>query len=446
LIAAVFALLIVLLALPFFNTLTEREIRVPYNSITFWLTFLACVLATALFSGSRPAFYLSSFNAVKVLKGTIHEGKTALWPRKMLVVVQFTCSIALIISTLIIYRQIQHTKNRPTGYDLNRLMITEMNEDLTRNYTALKSELLTSGIAESVTSSSSSATGINWHSNIDQWPGKIEGETIEMATILVGEDYFKTLGIQFHSGRNFTGAKDTTSVVFNEAAIRQMRIKNPLNQVINWDRQYHIVGITKDILMSSPYAPAEPTMFLMRPAASGNLIYRLSPHIKTAEAITRLAGIFNTYNPAYPFDYKFADSEYAAKFNLEVLVGKLSALFTGLAVFISCLGLFGLAAYIAEQRTREIGIRKVLGATVSQVWLLLSKDFIKLVIISCLVASPLAFYFLQGWLEKYSYRVDIGAGVFLISAAMAIIITIITISFQAIKAAIANPVRSLRTE
>ena len=377
----------------------------------------------------------------------MYVGKTASFPRKILVVLQFSCSIALIISTIIVYQQIQYAKDRPTGYNLNRLMITDMNDDLNRNYIALKNELIQKGIAESVSNASSPATGIYWHSDVDSWPGKNAGENIEMGTIIVADDYFKTLGISLKAGRDFANGNDTTSVIFNEAAIKQMRIKNPLNQVIIWnEKQYHIAGIARNALMASPFKPAEPSMFLCQSGAHGNLMYRLSPRIKTQDAIVQLNSIFNKYNPAYPYNYRFADTEYANKFNLELLIGKLAGIFAGLAIFISCLGLFGLAAYIAEQRTKEIGIRKVLGATVSQVWLLLSKDFIVLVIISCVIASPVALYFLENWLQKYNYRISIGADVFVLSAAMAIIITLVTISFQAIKAAVANPVKSLRSE
>ena len=441
------SVLFVQMALPGFNSLTGNKIGIPYTSISFWLIALACVAATGLIAGSRPAFYLSSFNPVSVLKGQLKFGKAAVLPRKVLVVLQFTCSIALITSTIIIYRQITHVKDRPTGYDLNRLMITEMNGDLENNYGAFKNELLQAGIAESVTNASSPATGIYWHSDVDKWPGKMAGENIEMGTIIVAEDYFRTLGFQLGEGRDFANSNDTTSVIFNEAAMKQMRIKDPVGKSITWnDKQYRIVGVAKDALMASPYAAPEPTMFLCDPEVQGNLMYRISPRVKTEAAIEKLTAIFNKYSPAYPYTYKFADTEYANKFKVEVLIGRLAGIFAGLAIFISSLGLFGLAAFVAEQRTKEIGIRKVLGATVSQVWLLLSKDFILLVFINCLIATPVALYFLQGWLEKYSYRVDIGSGVFILAAVLALAITLLTISFQAIKAAIANPVKSLRTE
>ncbi|HEY5462182.1 MAG TPA: ABC transporter permease [Hanamia sp.] len=446
-IAFVFSLLFVQLALPSFNTLTETHISIPYSNGYFWLLMIGCILLTALLAGSRPAFYLSSFNPVKVLKGTMHTGKSSSLSRKILVVIQFSCSIALIISTVIIYQQVNYAKDRPTGYDLNRLMSTNMNDDLNKNFTALKDELIAKGIASSVTTATSPATDIWWHTDIDAWPGKNAGETVEMGNLFVSEDYFKTVGMDIKEGRNFSGANDSTSVIFNEAAIKRLRIKNPVGQKITWGgKQYTIAGVAKDALMISPFSAADPTMFYCYPGTQNVMLYKLSPNIKTQDAITQLTSIFNKYDPAYPYDYSFADVNYASKFKLETLIGKLAGLFAGLAIFISCLGLFGLAAYVAEQRTKEIGIRKVLGASVPQVWMLLSKDFIVLVFLSCVIASPIAYYFLHDWLMNYNYRINIGAGVFILSALLAIVITVITISFQAIKAAVANPVDSLRSE
>lgn len=445
-ISFVFAILLAQWSLPAFNSLTKGDISIPYGNGLFWLAMLGCLVLTALLAGSRPAFYLSGFNPVKVLKGTIATGRSSV-SRKVLVVMQFTCSIALIISTIIIYQQIQYVKDRPSGYDLNRLLSTDTNVDISRNYTSLKNELLQNGIAEAVTTATSPATGIWWHRNVDNWPGKNAEETIEMGTIYTTQDYFKTVGMRFSAGRDFAGGNDTTSIIFNETAIRRMRIKEPLNQVVTWGgTQMKIVGVVKDALMTSPFTAAEPTAFLCDPQPRNIMLYRLSPTIKTADAIKQLTALFNKYNPAFPYTYSFADDEYAAKFNMETLVGKLAGVFAVLAIFISCLGLFGLAAYVAEQRTREIGIRKVLGASVRQVWLLLSKDFIALVLISCLIAAPVAFYFLRNWLQNYEYHVSIGASVFVLGALMALLITIVTVSFQAIKAALANPVKSLRRE
>jgi putative ABC transport system permease protein len=445
-IAFVFAVLLAWLTLPSFNTLTTSKITIPGSNIYFWLIMIGCLLLTALLAGSRPAFYLSSFNAVKVLKGTIQAGKSSL-ARKVLVVIQFSCSIALIISTVIIYQQIQYAKNRPTGYNLNRLMSTNINDDLYKNFTAIKNELIQKGIVASMSTATSPSTDVWWHSDVDQWTGKNAGETVEMGTIFVSEDYFKTVGMSIGEGRDFANTYDSTSVIFNEAAIKRLRLKNPVGQKITWqDKQFTIAGVVKDALMISPFKAADPTMFYCFSNPQGILLYKLAPGIKTQDAVTQLTSVFNKYNPAYPYTYSFADESYASKFNLENLVGKLAGLFAALAIFISCLGLFGLSAFVAEQRTKEIGIRKVLGASVQQVWVLLSKDFVLLVLVSCLIATPVSFYFLNGWLMNYDYRIDIGAGVFILGGLVALLISIVTISFQSIKAALANPVKSLRTE
>lgn len=446
-IAFIFSLLFVQLALPAFNSLTGAAIKIPFTNYIFWLVTFCCVLITGLIAGSRPAFYLSSFEPVKVLKGKIHTSKAASLPRKVLVVMQFSCSIALIICTCIIYQQVQYAKNRPSGYDKNRLMISDMNDDLGHNYTAIKNELIEKGIAETVTTATASVTTSANHRDVDDWQGKRPGESVDMGWLRVSDDYFKTLGMSVKEGRDFNSPSDTLNVIFNEAAVNLLRLQNPLNQTITWiDKRLRIVGIVKNALMASPFALADPTIFFYDPGPQNVIMYRLSSGIQTREAITKLTAIFSKYNPAYPYTYTFADDNYAAKFKLEELIGKLSGLFAALAIFISCLGLLGLAAYIAEQRTKEIGIRKVLGASVSQVWLLLSKDFIVLVLISCVIASPVAFYYMRDWLDQYAYRIVISPFVFVIAGIAAIGITIITISFQAIKAAIANPVKSLRTE
>ncbi|NHA03080.1 FtsX-like permease family protein [Mucilaginibacter sp. HC2] len=447
-IAFLFSLLFVQIALAPFNALTGTTIGIPFQNIAFWLIAIGCVLLTALIAGSRPAFYLSSFNPVKVLKGTIQAGRSASLSRKILVVMQFSCSIALIIGTIVIYRQIQYARNRPSGYNINSLMTTNSNSDLGKNYPALKDELLQSGVVQSITQASSPATDIYLHNNIDHWPGKLAGETVEMGVVFITSDYFKTLGMHVKEGREYTGvASDTLNLIFNEAAVKRLRLKEPLSQIIQYNgNKMKIVGVMKDALMISPFAKADPTMFVYSTFPQDNIIYRLSPNVNPHNAVEKIGQIFSKYNPAYPFTYRFVDDDYNRKFSQEVLIGKLSGIFAGLAIFISCLGLFGLAAYIAEQRTKEIGVRKVLGATVSQLWFLLSKDFVLLVIISCVIASPLALYFLQNWLQKYDYRISIGPGVFLISAVAAIVITLLTISFQAIKAAITNPVKSLRSE
>ena len=450
-IAALFSILFTQLALPYFNTLIGSAISIPYLNPLFWFGMILYVLVTGLLAGSRPAFYLSSFNPVTVLKGAIQVGKAASLPRKILVVLQFSCSIALIISTVIVYQQIQYAKNRPTGYSTDRLMMTDMSGDLRTKYDALKNDLLASGVVENVAAASTPVTQIYSHLSLDKWPGKSPGdESVNIGGIWVSNDYFKTLGMTLKEGHDFSTnmSADSLNVIVNEATIKRIGLKNPINQLITWNgnnKPVRIIGVVKDALMESPFTPIAPAIFAH--AGGGNsIMYRLKANANTQNAIQKITKIFDTYNPAYPYSYQFVDEEYNHKFNLELLVGKLAGVFAGLAIFISCLGLFGLAAYVAEQRTKEIGVRKVLGASIAQVWLLLSKDFIVLVMISCIIASPIALYFLHGWLQKYEYRISIGPGVFVLSAITAVVITLLTISFQAIKAALANPVKSLRSE
>jgi len=450
-IAFIFCLMIVQAVLPAFNTLARTHIAIPYNQGIFWLGMLSYILLTGLLAGSRPAFYLSAFRPVKVLKGNVTSGRGATQSRRVLVVVQFTCSIALITATIVIYQQIEHASNRPRGYDPNRLVISEASGGPLR---ALKQEMLATGVVTSVTQSLSPVTDVYGRNNIDTWSGQLDNEPLMVAMNALGDsDYFKTVGISFVAGSNFKGSPggDTTAVILNETAVRRMGLKQPLNQTMTWSQSWagtrlKIIGVVHDAVTDAPFAAAEPTMYVYEPGWSFTVTYRLAPNVSTQEALERIRPIFNKYRPDQPFTYHFADENYAAKFSQEKLVGELAGIFAALAIFISCLGLFGLAAYTAEQRTKEIGIRKVLGASLSQVVLLISRDFIVLVGISCLIASPLAFYFLQRWLNGYYYRVELGPGVFITSAVMAIVITIITIGFQTLKAAVKNPVESLRTE
>jgi len=447
-IAFALCLCFVQLALPPFNALTGTTIAIPFTSIKFWMIVIGCVFFTAILAGSRPAFYLSSFNPVEVLKGKVSTTRSSEWSRRVLVVTQFGCSIALIISTVVIYRQIQYAKNRPTGYNIDRLLLTDFNTDLHTNYVALRNELLQSGLVESVTTSNSPATEHYGTGNLDDWPGKQPGETAQVAYIGISENYFHTLGINISEGREFTGANDTLSVILNEAAVKRLHLKDPLSQHFTNDNKQpvRIKGIVKNSLMGSAFSSVNPTLYYYEPRWWTFLIYRLSPHVQTHTAMEKLTRIFNKYAPSFPYSYRFADEDYNKKFQLEELVGKLSGIFATLAIFISCLGLFGLAAYVAEQRTKEIGVRKVLGASVFSLWQLMSKDFVALVFVSLLVAIPAAYYFMHNWLQGYEYHTQLSWWIFAATAIAAILITLITVSFQSIKAAMMNPVKSLRSE
>jgi putative ABC transport system permease protein len=446
-IAFILALLLVQIILPVFNNLTQATIRIPYTNAYFWLIMISYLLITGLLAGARPAFYLSSFKPLSILKAD----HGAMRSRKALVLIQFTCSITLIISTIVIYQQVKYAQERPTGYDQHRLLTTDASSDLQKNYTALKNELLQSGMVTAITMSSEKVTALRNFSAIESWPGQTPGELLPAATVFVaGTNYFGTMGIPLSAGRDFTcnASTDSLSVILNEAAIRKMQLKDPVGKTITWDGtpNLKIIGIAKDAIMESPFASPNPTLFKYTPGGSKFITYRLSDQVSTAKAIDRIAQIFGKYNAAYPYVYNFVDAAYAKKFELEILIGKLTGLFSLLAIFISCLGLFGLASYMAEQRTKEIGIRKVLGASVMQLWTLLSREFVVLVLISCLLASPLAFYFLNNWLDKYVYRINIGPLVFVLTGVTTMVITVLTVSFQAIKTAMVNPVRSLRTE
>jgi putative ABC transport system permease protein len=449
--AAGLALLLVQLALPAFNSLTGGSLHMPWRSPVFYFCMTGYVLLTGLFAGSRPAFYLSSFNPVSVLKGKITTGKAASLSRKILVIGQFTCSVALIISTAIVYRQIRYARDRPTGYNADRLVVTDMSSDLNKNYDALRNEFIRSGLVEDVATSSSAVTEMQSHCSLDNWPGKTAGdESVNIGSVWVSGSYFKALGMKIVAGRDF-GADinaDSGGVILNEAAVGRIGLKDPIGRMVTWNcfgGPVRILGVVKDALMESPYKPVAPAIFYHVDWGS-SLLYRLSAHVKTQDALPVLARLFEKYNPAYPYSYSFVDEDYGRKFNIELLVGKLAGIFAALAILISCLGLFGLVAYVAEHRTREIGIRKVLGASVPQLWMLLSKDFLLLVVISCAIASPIALYFLHNWLQQYDYRISIGPDVFVLAAAAAVLITLLTVSFQAIRAALTNPVESIRTE
>jgi putative ABC transport system permease protein len=438
-------------ALPSFNALAGTHIAIPFSNGLFWLGMSGYVLFTGLLAGCRPALYLSSMQPVKVLKGKLTSSGPTGHFRRVLVVLQYTCSIALITATIVVYQQIDHARNRPRGYDPNRLVISEA---VGVPFAALKHDVMETGVVSNITECLMPITDVYSHDPLTDWPGKVPGESLSLIDAAIGDtDYFKTVGIPFVAGRNFTGnvGADSTGVILNEAAVRRMRLKEPLNQTISWSfswvpQHMKVIGVVKDALSNAPFAKAEAAMYIWQPGWSFTVMYRISPEVGTQAALNRLRPIFEKYRPDYPYQYHFADERYAQKFGRERLVGELAGIFAALAIFISCLGLFGLASYMAEQRTKEIGIRKVLGASVSQVIFLITKDFILLVGISCVIASPLAFYFLQRWLDGYYYRIHLGPGVFLLSAAMAIVITIVTISFQALKAALMNPVESLRTE
>ena len=447
--AFLFALAITALALPYFNRLTEKEMSLQITSPLFWIIMIVFTLLTGLLAGSYPAFYLSSFNPVNTLKGNLKIGRSDALPRKILVVVQFASSVILMIGTVIIYQEIQHGKNRPIGFDNRGLISVDWSSDIGKNYEALRADLLSSGVVSSICKSNSPPSEIFSNNNGWEWKNSQPVEkSVIFSTIATDYDYTKTIGIKLIAGRDFSrDYADSNSVMLNEAAVKRMGLKNPVGEGLKWnDKKMTVVGVVPDIQMESPFRPISPLTIIFNKDWVGCVNVRISPKISASAAIKRIQPIFDRYNPAFPFVYRFADTEYAKKFNYEELVGNLAAIIAVIAIFISCLGLFGLASFTAEQRVKEIGVRKVLGASVLSLWQLLSKDFVKLVLISCVIAVPVAYYFMNEWLKDYQYKINIGVGVFVMVIASSVIITLVTVSFQAIRAATANPTRSLRSE
>lgn len=450
LLALLAAIGIVALLLPFFNGLSDKKMSIPWTNVTFWSMTLIFTFFTGLVSGSYPAFYLSGFEPIKVLKGTFRAGRFAALPRKILVVIQFTVSVTLIIGTIIVYKQIQHAKDRPVGYTREGLITVALKTpDLTGKYNALRSELLNTGAVENMAQSSSPVTGI-WSNQIGfDWKGKDPTTTPLFGIVAASHDYGKTVGWAIKEGRDFSRnfSTDSTALILNESGVKLTGLKDIVGQTIKWnDRDFKVIGVVKDMVMESPYSPIKPTVFCIDYDWAGTITMRIKPGVGTREALSKIETVFRQFSPGSPFEYKFTDDDYAEKFSDEERIGNLATFFAILAVFISCLGLFGLASFVAEQKTKEIGVRKVLGASVFNLWKMLSKDFFTLVIVSCCIAVPIAWYFLAGWLENYEYRTPLSMWVFIVSAFGALTITILTVSFQAIKAALANPIKSLRTE
>ena len=453
LIAFIPALLIAALSLPAFNQLAAKHLTMPWDSAIFWLLAATFIFLTGLISGSYPALYLSAFNAVTSLKGT-HKAGSAI-PRKALVVLQFTFSATLIISTIVVYRQLLFAKNRPVGYTRDGLVMIPMtSQDYFNKETVLTDHLLQTRAVASVAESESVVTDINSHNGGFTWPGKPVSLQEDFGTIRVSRDYGKTIGWQFIEGRDFSRnfGTDSAAVVINESAAKFMGLKNPVGTLIHWknewlkvDTEYRIIGVIHDMVMQSPYEPVKPTIF--RLGGDPNWMYtRINPLDNTHDAIEKIAAVFKQLIPGSPFEYRFADEEYARKFASEERIGKVATVFAILAILISCLGLFGMANFVAEQRTREIGIRKVLGATTLSLWNLLSKEFVTLVLLSITIASPIAWYFMQQWLRNYPIHTSISIWIFAATGAATILITLLTVSFQAMKAALANPVDALRSE
>jgi len=441
---------LVVLVLPWFNHLADKRIAIEWVNPNSWIMSIVFILFTSLLAGSYPALYLSSFQPIKVLKGTFKAGRFASLPRKVLVVVQFAVSLTLIIGTIIVYQQIQFSKNRPVGYNREGLVMIQMRSpEFYGKFGLLRTELKNSGTVEEMSESSGPVTGV-WSNNGGfSWQGKDPNFQEEFATIWITHEYGKTFNWKIVAGRDVSRefSTDSSAIILNETAVKYSGIKDPIGkEIIFDDTKYHIVGVVKDMIMESPYSRVKQTIYILNYENVNWINLKLNPNKSASESLTVVESIFKKHIPSAPFSYKFVDQEYAKKFDSEERVGKLASVFAVLAILISCLGLFGLASFVAEQRTKEIGIRKVLGASVTTLWKMLSKDFVILVLLACVVSIPVAYYVLSGWLRGYEYRTEISWWIFALSGVGAVFITLFTVSFQAIRAALMSPVNSLKSE
>jgi putative ABC transport system permease protein len=449
LLSVITACLIVYVLLPFFNTLTGKEIALNITGELI-LVLLCVTIVTGFISGSYPAFYLSGFNPVVVLKGRPKNSVSELLARKGLVVFQFTVSLLLIVSVIVVYQQMKYIQSKNLGYDRFSMISFDRSGGINKSTEVFLNELRqTQGVLRASTLEQRLAQAGNGSSTYGiSWPGKDEKQKIDIAVRSVDYGLIETLGIRMKEGRSFSSqfGSDSSNLIFNEAAIKVMGLKKPIGTPIKmWGKDMTIVGVVQDFHISSLHEAIVPMVFRYNPSSTALVIAKIKPGTEK-ETLSRIGTLYKKYNPGTPFEYSFLDDEYRAQYVSEERVSVLARYFAGLAVLIMCLGLFGLAAFNAEVRTKEIGIRKVLGATTGAVVVLLSKDFFKLVVISMLIAFPLGWWVMSKWLSGFVYKTNLGPGIFLVALVAIVLITILTISFQSIKAAVANPAQSLKAE
>jgi ABC-type antimicrobial peptide transport system permease subunit len=447
------ALLIAQLCMPWFNTLAGKSMAIPYGNFIFILLVLAFILITSLLAGSYPALYLSSFNPVKVLKGIFHTGRGSSLARKALVVFQFATSVVMIIGTIVVFLQIQHAKNRPVGFDREGIIhIAIRTEGLAKaDYNTLRNQLLATGAVQNMAISDFPVTGSMSADASLTWPGKDPALRPLVAMNSCSHDFPATNGFQFIEGRDFSRelTTDSSAVIVNELAARLIAGEQSAvgkKVTFGYSKEREIVGVIKDQIRWTPFAKQSPHIYFVRYTGAAYLTVRFTPGTDVHDALQKIETVIKNVDAAAPFEYKFQDDDYARQFHGEERIGKLASVFSVLAIAISCIGIFALAAFAASQRTKEIGIRKVLGASVFTLWQMLAKEFLILVVLAVLIASPLAYYLLKQWLQQYEYRIDIPLLVFIVTAAFALFITLLTISYQTLKVAWINPVKSLKAE
>lgn len=450
------AMVIISLTLPAFNALVEKQLNLGLRNPLHLGALAAITLICGLVTGSYPSFYLSSFNPVSVLKGLKLKNGSAVLIRKGLVVLQFTVSIVLIISTIIIYQQIQHVRNRNLGFNVHHLLQVDMNAEMISNYNVVKQDLLKTGLVEEVAMSNYNTLYGGNNSSGLTWEGKKPNSQVLLSLRYVSPGFVNTSGMQLLEGRDFVHTDSVesknTNVMITRSLEQLMGQGTAIGKTLHWDRdtsgaQLHVVGVVNDYVYGNMYDKSDPVIFFcVNKKDASNLYVRLKDGTDARQALQQIGAVIQKDNPTYPFTFHFVDDQFNQMLSNERLFGKLSNVFATLAILISCLGLFGLAAYTAERRIKEIGIRKVLGASVTGITVLLSKDFLKLVGAACIVAFPLAWWVMQNWLQGYKYRIEISGWIFVAAGVAAVLIALITVSFQSVKAAITSPAKNLRTE
>lgn len=444
--AAVLAMGLVYALLPLFSQLLNQPIRIPYQEPALWLILVGITVITGLLAGSYPAFYLSGFQPVKVLKGSFLPSNGVLLPRKILVTAQFIVSIVLVSATMIIYQQLQYVKKRDLGYSPNNLLTINGSPATDKSFDALKNDLLQTGMVAAVNRTSTPPTDIFGFTSGVKAVNAPASNNLIIGFMFTDVDLSKTLNARIVAGRDFRQG-DSLGVIFNKEAIKLMGLTNPIGAPVTWaGRNMEIVGVVDNMVMGSPYESAAPLMFKYENKWSRYLNVRLTDKADTRKAVASIENIYKKYGPAYPFEFRFVDDAFNEKFNTEQLISRLSVIFAGLGIFICCLGLFGLVSSSIERRKKEIGIRKVLGANLQQLLLLLSKEFLYLVAIAFLIAIPAAWWIMHRWLENFSYRTSISLLVFILVGLGMLLIALATVSMNATKAALTNPVKTLRSE
>jgi len=449
-VSAIIAIICVHLLLSPFNQLAEKHITLPWFDPIWLLGGLAFSFIIGLFAGSYPAFYLSSIKSITAIKGTFKTGRTASLPRKAMVTIQFTVSTVLITGTAVVFLQIMHAKERSLGYEANGLVaVPIMSDAVHKHFDAIAETLKQSGTIVSMAEAGSRTTENNSSSSGFDWNGKDPELSVDFSVQAISYDYGKTISWQITKGRDFSRdfPSDSSSLIINEAAARFIGFKDPVGEVIRWhDHPLTIIGVVSDIIINSPYAAIKPNFYFMSKDRQNFMLMRIHPALASNVALEKLEGVYKKYETQAPFSYEFTDQLYARKFDNEERIAKLAVLFASLAIFISCLGIFGLSSFMAERRTKELGVRKVMGATVFDLWRMMSRDFILLVILSSCIAVPIAYQLLSAWLDEFSYRISLPFWVFVATTAGTLIITIVTVSWHTLYAARINPVNSLRSE